>query len=239
MLKHVLVAWLLLPLMGFCQPQTLVIAKQREPSALSDIAEKIVTQAMKRAGIEVKFRPLPLPRAIEMANEGETDGDLLRILDVARRYDNLVPIPVALVENQLVVYGLSPDLPTMSRTQVAGLKFGYARGTFIIQKYTLGLQVTETQSIESAFNMLAEHRFDLIVSSYLDTLPSVQSLASPMYKWPRAWASEPLYLLLHKKNARLFPRIEAALQEMKKNGEMDRAYAEKLGELGASPLMRP
>jgi polar amino acid transport system substrate-binding protein len=54
--------------------------------------------------------------------------------------------------------------------------------------------------------------------------------------WPHLWASEPAYLTLHRKHADLVPRIDAALQQMKREGPVERFQEEGMRRLHLRPL---
>lgn len=218
--------------------QTIVLSKQREPSLNLDIGERVAKEAFRRAGVPLVLKPLPLPRGIEAANDGDTDGDLLRIADAAVRYPNLLLVPTPTMTIHVGVFGLSRDLEQMTRAQVADLRIGYTRGTLILQKYSRGLKATEAQSISATFEMLTQGRFDAMLASQLD---GEQEIAArnmrDIVRWPYAWASEPVYVMLHRRHAALVPRIDAALQQMRKEGWIERQYLDSLRELHVKPLL--
>lgn len=78
--------------------QVLQIGRTDFPSPLSDIVERVMTEALQRRGLSAQYIRVPLPRSIAMANDGALDGDLLRIADAAKQFTNLlsVPTPVAM-----------------------------------------------------------------------------------------------------------------------------------------------
>jgi hypothetical protein len=58
-------------------------------------------------------------------------------------------------------------------------------------------------------------------------------------RWPIAWASEPVYLLLHKRNAEWVPRLDAALRQMKRERLIETFYVQGLQAARITPLAPP
>jgi polar amino acid transport system substrate-binding protein len=216
----------------------LTIGTQGSPqSTLGTIAEAVVTQAFERAGIELKVARLPLLRSIESANLGETDGDMMRIADVAERYPNLVRVPTPLARADVVLYVRAGATQHLPREQLGKLSVGYTRGTFILMKHAGGLRTVEVGSVDQVFNMLAAGRIDAGLATYLDAEQALQRLElGEVVRWAQVWASEPVHLFLHRSRAQWVPVIDAALQQMTRQGVVERIYREVLKADGILPL---
>jgi len=64
---------------------------------------KVLKELYDRLGIDVGFLELPGRRALKMSNNGETDGEILRIWDVGVTHQNLLRVPTPL----LTLYGFA------------------------------------------------------------------------------------------------------------------------------------
>jgi polar amino acid transport system substrate-binding protein len=206
-------------------------------SPLSDIAEEVMREASRRAGIELVFRRLPVLRSAEMANDGETDGDLARIVDVVARYPNLILVPTPISKFTVAIYAATPEITKMTRAEIRQLKIGTIRGVFTVIKHSRGLTVTDTLGTNSALDMLGAGRFDAAMLDLLDTETFIaKNHVTGLYRWPHAWAVEPMYLLLNRKHAALVPRLNEALLQMKREGLIDKAFSDTLRRHRIEPL---
>jgi polar amino acid transport system substrate-binding protein len=229
----------LTPVMPSIGAEPLTLGRQAEESLVSDISQRIVTEAFARAGVPMVFRRLPLPRSLEAANDGEIDGDLHRIADVVSRFPNLVQVPTPINRIDIVVYGGSPAIEKLSRADIQKLRFAYPRGTVALVKHSRGMQATEAATRAGAIEMMINGRVDAVLGVYSDIEPSVLdgSLAG-LYLWPRVWASEALYLTLNRRHAALVPRIDAVVRQMKQEGKIEQYYADGLRSVKIKPLPR-
>jgi ABC-type amino acid transport substrate-binding protein len=177
-------------------------------------------------------------RSIEEANDGVIDGDLQRIADAVRLYPNLIRVPTAINRTVVVIYGASPDIASKTREQIIRLKIGYLRGILVLRKLGAGLDATEASSYPALFQMLANGRVDALMISSLGVQARIAANEVPrtLVLWPHQWATEPLYLLLNKRNADLVPRINDALVQMQKGGAIERYYEDALRNLKLRPL---
>lgn len=212
--------------------QTLTFDRVAVGDVRSDLqanTEAVVTEAARRIGIETAFRRLPPLRSVEAANDGETDGILARIADVARRNPNMVLVPTPVAKAVTAVYGATPDIATRSRDDLRRMRFCALRGVYLTDKSKSHLTITEANLWDALVEMLAGGRCELLLVEYFDFASYLRAQqVGGLYRWPYAWSSEPLYTMLHKKHTDLVPRLDAALQQMQKEGLIERAYADGL-----------
>ncbi|CAN5146363.1 hypothetical protein BH11PSE9_BH11PSE9_18580 [soil metagenome] len=234
------------PTAATAPPVTLTIGRQQDDAPLAEVSVAVLTEAFRRAGMGVVFRRLTLPRSIDMANSGEVDGDLHRIAFVVEQYPNVMVVPTPINRVDVAVYGLSAALAGMSRAEVKRLPVTIQRGIFVLQKYSSGMQVSDTFTADSAFEMLLNGHTDLVMLPYADAELRLArknggSAVAPyagIVRWPFLWASEPLYLVLNRRHSALVPRLDDALREMQKEGFIQREYREIL-QARNIPLLEP
>jgi polar amino acid transport system substrate-binding protein len=218
--------------------QVLTIGRQVEDSLMNDISEQVLRIAFQRAGLSFNSVRLPLPRSIEDANDGAIDGDLHRIADVARLHPNVIQVPTPINRVDVAMYGNSDAIRTKTRAQVSLLRVVVPRGTLLATKYLSGMKVTVGQTRDTIFEMLAQGRVDCVFISYLDVESELtRRHLNGLVLWPHLWASEPIYLMLNKRHAALVPRLDAALQQMKAEGLIDRTYNDALRQWQIAPLL--
>jgi len=217
--------------------QVLQIGRTEFPSPLSDVVERVVSEALSRRGLSAQFNKMPLLRSINMSNEGALDGELLRIADAAKSFQNLVPVPTPVAMTHVAIYGNDPALVNLPRQELAKLKVGLTRGTLILVKHSEGMSVTDTQTLGTTLAMLKNKRFDIAMMIYVDAeLEIAKNNMTGFARRPSYWASEPVYFYLNKKHSALVPTIDSALQEMQKAGLINKYYAEGMRKIGVKDL---
>ena len=218
--------------------EVLTIGRQVDASASSDVSERVMTEALARAGIGVVFKRLPLPRSIEEANEGTIDGDLQRVADVSAAYPNLVVVPTAINRIDVAVYGASPSIADKTRAEVHKLRIAVTRGSVGLVRLTQGMTVVNASTRDAAIEMMVNGRADITMGAYIDIQPRIRDGAlKGLYVWPYVWFSGPMYFTLNRRHEALVPRINAVLQRMAQDGVIDRYYEEGLRSLKL-PLLR-
>ena len=217
---------------------SLTIGTQGSPqTTIGTIAEAVVSQAFERAGIELKVARLPLLRSLAFANLGETDGDMMRIADIVDRYPNLVRVPTPVAHADVVLYVRAGTTHQLPPEQLGKLSVGYTRGTFILLKHATGLRMVEVVSVDQVFSMLAAGRIDAGLATYLDAEQALQRLElGEVVRGAQVLASEPVYLFLHRSRAQWVPVIDAALQQMAREGVVERIYRDVSKADGIAPL---
>lgn len=174
---------------------TLTLAHVGWLSPLTTIQQRVVSEACRRAGLAVAYQALPPVRSMESANSGKIDGDLYRIADVTQIYPNLMLVPTPVGRVDVAVYGGTPAIATLSREQIASLRFTAARGVLVLKKHAKDLTLTEARDFEATWNMVRGGRVDALIAAYLDTeIARDAGLATGLHLWPHRWASEPLFL---------------------------------------------
>jgi len=64
-----------------------------EGSLNSKICKLVLEEAYAQLDIKVEIIPLPGERALRTSNAGKVDGELFRIANIQKRYQNLVVVP--------------------------------------------------------------------------------------------------------------------------------------------------
>jgi polar amino acid transport system substrate-binding protein len=204
----------------------------------TEIAQRVMHEAFNRLGIVHEFVRLPPLRAINAANDGEADADVVRIADAAKGFPNLMAVPTPICQVDVAVYGRDHSVAELSRGAIEKLGFAVTRGTFVLAKYSRGLRSMETQTNRATAEVLMSDRVDAAMLIYLDAEVELRKLYPERFvPWPYFWASEPQYFLINKKHAALVPKLDAVLRQMDKEGLIRKSYLEGFRQAGVIPLL--
>lgn len=196
-----------------------------------------MNEALQRRGLSAQYIRVPLPRSIAMANDGALDGDLLRIADAAKQFTNLLSVPTPVAMTHVALYSKDARLLSLPRSEIAKRKFGLTRGTLVLVKHSMGMAVTDTQTILGTIDMLQSDRFDIAMMIHIDAeLELAKGNVTGFARRANYWASEPVYFQLNKKHEALVPIINSALQEMQAEGLIAKYYEEGLQKIGVRAL---
>lgn len=218
--------------------QTLTIGRQDGDGIQVEVSVEVVREAFRLAGLNLAFRRLPLARLIEAANEGEVDGDLQRIGELPAEFSNLVRVPTPINRSEMAVYGVSPDLRTKSRADITRMRCAIQRSVFALVKHTQGMSVTGAQTTVPALEMVRNGHADVAILIRTDAEVRIrQAGMADVVRWPHLWAVEPLYLWLHRKNVAHVAKLNEALQQLQRQGFIDRAYADMLRRNSIPPMV--
>lgn len=218
--------------------QTLVVGRADTESPQSDASEVVVRELFERAGLTLQLRPLPLLRSAEMANDGAIDANLSRIADVTQMYPHLRALPTPVNRVDVAIYAASPTFGSTPRADLARLRYSTLRGLFVLDKYSRDLTTLPVQTTLAALELARDGRVDAALLVYVDaefTL-AANGLRGRLHRWPHAWASEPLYFMLHERHAALVEPLDRILRQMQAEGQIERLRDATLRRHGIAPL---
>lgn len=197
---------------------------------------RILTEAYSTIGLDIAIRRLPAARALEAANEGQTDGEAGRVSVIEEDNPNLIRVPTPIYLNHVVCFTKRKDIdPRKGWDGLAPYSLASVVGYKFIEKKTLHMRRKLVASYDVLFAMLESDRVDAVLTEYLEALPTLKGLEmEDVHMLEPPYAAKPMYHYLHKKHADLVPRIDAVLKHMQKTGrlqailkEMEREYASR------------
>ena len=149
----------------------------------------------------------------------------------------MIAVPTPVNHLDLAVYSRAPEIATRSRAEIASMRIAYPRGAFVYSKYTKGMSTIEAQSMSAAIDLVVNQRVDVALLPYVGAEQQFAAGVLRLHRWPQLWASEPSYLLLNRRHEALVPRLDAALQQMKREGLIEKIYLDGLRSIGIRQLM--
>ena len=200
-------------------------------SITQDIAACVLQEAYKHLNYKVNFVELKGQSSFVRANEGKYDGETSRIRDIENRVENLIRITTPIYEIKGTFYSSSSkikksfDLKFIEKYKIAI----YEGSVFSVEYTKIHPNILVLSSYEAVMNVIANGRADIGILPYATAselkqkmkLKHIMSLGEPFRKYP-------LYHYLHKKNAKLVPKIESILSKMYQKGRIKEIYKEFL-----------
>ncbi|MBL8486860.1 MAG: transporter substrate-binding domain-containing protein [Rhodocyclaceae bacterium] len=187
--------------------------------------QEISVEAFRRVGLEFRLISLPSERSLLSANNGEVDGEGLRVAGLAAQYPNLVQVPERYIGISFVAFARDPSirvdkgwesLRSHSVAFITGWKMFEANAT-------VARVVNRVEKPEQLFRMLEGGRIDLALYTRADGVALARSLGlADVHPLAPSLRDVDMYLYLHRRHEALVPRLAQALRDMKADGSYDR-----------------
>jgi len=187
--------------------------------------DRIVAEAFRRIGVEVKLIILPSERCLQNANAGIDDGNYTRIAGLPlAQYPNLIMVPEPVSELIFTVFTRSPDFNAATWADLQGRQVGAVTGWKIVEmNLKNGQHLQRVRDEEATFALLDKGRVEAIVGGLYTGREIIRTHG---YQGMRALspplATEPMYLYLNKRHAALVPKLAEALRSMRRDGTQQR-----------------
>ncbi|MCB1773709.1 MAG: transporter substrate-binding domain-containing protein [Gammaproteobacteria bacterium] len=187
-------------------------------------------EALGRLDVSFELINLPSERSLRSADQGEIDGEGLRVAGLSKIYPNLVQVPEPFVKIKFVAFAKDATIDLSGWDSLKLYRIAFINGWKMFEKNAAnGKVVNKVDTPEQMFKMLELGRIDLALYTLADGeaftrangMPSIAAL-EPALK------SVDLYLYLHKRHAQLVPRVAAAIRDMKADGTYNTILAEVL-----------
>lgn len=180
----------------------------------------ILEEAYDRLGFSIELEVYPLARSLERANQGLTDGEVLREGGIEREHPNLIKVDVPIFTLRIMAYCLRDDIDitgwdSLNRYRV-GMQVGITVGEETVGKHS---QIFKVVSNKKLFTLLRQGRLDVVVAGELAQYdPAVSDMDfSRCHFTPLKTAAG--YHYVHMRRASLVPSLTAVLKEMQRSGE--------------------
>ena len=220
------VAALLMSVLGAALAETPTITVSTNNTPLDRKAlQEISNEAFRRIGVDFKLVSLPSERSLIAANNGDVDGEGLRIAGLNSQYPNLVQVPERYISISFVAFAkdalikLDDGWGSLKPHRVA-----FINGWKMFEANAAGARVVNrVDKPEQLFRMLDSGRIDIALYTRADGLAMIRSLGlSSIAPLSPALKDVDMYLYLNKKHEALVPRLAQALRDMKADGTYNR-----------------
>jgi len=202
------------------ESQTIVVSSNNTPMDRK-VLEQVSQEAFRRIGVAFKLTSLPSERSLLAANQGDVDGEGLRVAGLGSQYPDLVQVAEPYVRISFVAFAKDANIDLRAGwDSLKPYSVAFVGGWKMFEANAMGAKmVTKVEKPEQAFRMLEAGRVDMALYTRADGLALVRSMGQPAIA-PLAPALKDvdMYLYLHKKHQALVPRLAQALRDMKTDG---------------------
>jgi polar amino acid transport system substrate-binding protein len=219
---HFLCAILLIVLIGSAMADDKPITISTNNTPLDRKALQLLSlEVSRRIGVEFRLVSHPSERSLQLANQGDVDGEGLRIAGLASQYPNLIQVPERFLGISFVAF--SKDAMINLDQGWAGLKpyrVGFITGWKMFEaNASTARVVNKVDQAEQMFQMLDGGRIDLALYTRADGMALIRRMGlSTIAPLSPALKDVDMFLYLNKKHDALVPQIARALREMKVDG---------------------
>ena len=201
-------------------------------SSSAKISEQVIREAYRRLGFDIEVIWVPARRALEMSNDGQVDGELHPIFGIDKRWSNLIRVPNQVNELEATAFTKGIEFKVAGWNSFSSYSVGVRRGIQFSNANTQGMSRQIVNTVQGLFEILQYDRVEGIVTSLINGLIELKGIKHSSIK-PLKPAIEvyPLYHYLHIKHQALVPKVNGILEEMKKEGLIQRIRQQALNRL--------
>lgn len=213
----------------YADKQLIIAIGERGYSPFNNVSKEILIEAYKKIDIDVSFIPIPSLRSLIMSNTGKIDGEMHRILDIEKKFKNLIRVPISINKIAVVVFSKSKELKINKIDNLKPYKIGIRRGIQFAEDISKGMNVRKLENIEQLFKMLSLGRIDIVIETNFAGSKAIRKL-----KLVGIHISKPpiitkkLYHYLNKKHKKIIPLLTKSLKEMEEKNIIQDKYEQKL-----------
>lgn len=213
---------------GEASGQTLVLntnhISPRSTPQGAGFEDRIIDEAFRRIGLEVKIIDVPSERALINVNEGMDDGNFARIAGLELRYPSLVMVPEKICEFEFAAFTMDPAVKIDGWESLKPYDVGIEIGWKILEANIVGARsLTKVKDHKALFDLLVNGRADLVIFDLMEGEALIKELGfSGVRTIQPLLAKQDMFLYLNLRHAALVPKLAAALREMKNDGTFQR-----------------
>ena len=174
--------------------------------------------AYRRLGIDVEWLSLPSERALKYTNEGRFDGEFLRAESVVSQgYNDLVKVPVSLVDTDIHLYCLKALYCQESGTSEKLVGYNINIKYFKNLCEQKGLNCIGFYPSSEPFKALLHGRVDAFMATEVEVAKSIDEL-SPLFYRSGLVSTIEAFHYLHKKLEFIIPELTEELIKLEQEG---------------------
>ncbi|CAA7627734.1 conserved hypothetical protein [Candidatus Terasakiella magnetica] len=182
---------------------------------------RILREAYRRLGIEATEQFLPHERSLRHADNGETDGDVMRMAGLEASYPGLVRVPEPLVSFNAIAFTTGLTFTVNGWDSLRPYTICIARGMKMAERNTEGFNRMLANNVEQLLAMLRHDRCQVGVMGPASWLEIDRLKIGPLKALEPPITSIPLYHYVNRRHADLAPRLAEVLRQMRRDGTIE------------------
>jgi polar amino acid transport system substrate-binding protein len=209
-----------LSVLSWGQTKPLVISTNNTPLDRKAL-EFISQEAFRRLGVDFKIISSPSERSLQMANQGDIDGEGLRVAGLNSQYPNLVQVPERFSSISFVAF--SKDALIRLDNGWESLKphrVAFITGWKMFETNAMGAKIVrKVDKPEQLFKMLDAGHIDLVLYTRADGIALIRNMGlSSIAPLAPTLKDVDMYLYLNMRHEDLVPKLAKVLRDMKADG---------------------
>jgi len=204
--------------------QELVISTNNTPLDRKAL-ELISKEAFRRIGVDSRVVGNPSERSLHLANQGEVDGEGLRIAGLGKQYPNLVQVPERFIGVSFVAFAKDAQI-TLNQgwASITPYRVSFITGWKMFESNASNARsITKVETPEQMFKMLDSNRIDLALYTRTDGVALTERMGlSSIAPIAPALKDVDMYLYLNMRHEALVPKLSQALRSMKADGSLNK-----------------
>lgn len=213
---------------GAEQQAVILAVPDHEP--LVETGLGLITEMYRRIGYQLREARLPVRRAAREPDAGEIDGELMRAVDPDQRFPDLITVPGALIEDDIVAFTAgNPALllngwrgldghTVCTRPGIAPVEEGLSAAA--------GVSVTFAADSVRVFRLLKAGRCDFAVLPRSAWIEAQEAGIGGLAEAAPVLDHFTTYHQVGRRRAMLVPSLAAVLRQLRAEGAIARAQAE-------------
>ncbi len=194
--------------------------------AASIKAFRILEEAYRRLGIQLRSEAMGHERSLRSANSGETDGDVMRMAGIEAQFSDLLRVPEPLYDYEVTAFTAGLTFKVEGWDSLRPYSLCVNRGMKVAEQGTEGMDRVFAHSPEQMIQMLRNGRCDVLVAGSPTWLEIDRLNAGPVRELTPPIVKTPLYHLLNRRHAALVPRLAETLAAMRREGTIAEIIAD-------------
>ena len=194
-----------------------------------EVGRLVLPQIYKKLNIDIDILPKPGKRAQAYAVSGKKDGEIMRIWTYGIENTTTIRVPTPYYQLETMAF-VRKDSGIIINTKedLRKYKIIKVRGVKHTNNITAGLSRTkDIDSTEKMMRFLHAKRADVALTNTIDGLLALEKLGyTNIIPMKKPLAQLDLYHYIHEKNKALVVRVNNAILDMKKSGELQKIIKE-------------
>jgi polar amino acid transport system substrate-binding protein len=175
--------------------------------------------------LEAKAELLPNERGIISANNGDTDGDTMRMAGLESKYGNLVRVPEPVILLNIVAFTAGLQFRVEGWESLRPYSLCIVRGFKLGETRTEGMHRELPSTAEAALRMVKAGHCQVATMGEALWLLVDELKLGPLRSLDTPVETTPLYHYVNARHAGLVPKLSETLKAMRQDGTIDRILA--------------
>ena len=191
--------------------------------AEQQVGQLVLPQIYERLQIPIKITAMPGKRAEQYACSGIKDGEIMRIWSYGEQHPSVIRVPTPYYQLQTMAFAMKKGISITSAEDLIKYRLVKVRGVKHTDNITQEMPNVHTvDDTKIMMNFLIEGRADIALTSWADGLNTLNEMKiDTVHPVGPPLATLDLFHYIHQDQSHLVDKVNKAILEMKKSGELE------------------